>query len=351
MLYPRSKRFRSPATAARVSMRSTSPARGRRAEPSAQRRPVQQRAAGRAASPAATPRARGGAAPRARSPPSAPGPRTPGLPPPTLPTSPRPTPPSQRVGSHPQRTLHLQHLDRRIARVDMADVDARWPVRPTARALPAADGLVVGPRSTLYAPERVRCSSPLPLGRAPGSRRSPGASSTVSAMALRRLDVASRHGARIARVPRDSLSGAATRSALHAPIGRTSSEAGCERRTTLPRGSRRAGNSRCRAPREPCPRSRHGTRRPGCRPAPRSQIDVVHAVPSSQSVARRSVAATFASARACAARRTRSGPRAAARTAPRRSGPRRRKPSPRAPRPPAGREVAAPHLGVRTLAS
>ena len=69
----------------------------------------------------------------------------------------------QPVALDAQRVLQLERLDRRGERVRHRDVDARWPVRVGARALAAADRLVV--REALVA-ERDVVHRPLPLGRA-----------------------------------------------------------------------------------------------------------------------------------------------------------------------------------------
>src|SRR5712691_1573423 len=104
---------RSPATAARGLDAEHIAGVEARADLRRQRRPVQQRAAGRAARPAR--RSCGRMAPPLRE--HAHLHRRQGLelpdhPLPTYPLPHAPTPPSQRPGSHPQRTLHLQHLDR-----------------------------------------------------------------------------------------------------------------------------------------------------------------------------------------------------------------------------------------------
>ena len=53
--------------------------------------------------------------------------------------------PPQPVAQHPHRERPLERLDRRVARVGHAGVDAAHPRLARAAALPAADGLVVHP--------------------------------------------------------------------------------------------------------------------------------------------------------------------------------------------------------------
>src|SRR2546425_691868 len=141
-----------------------------RADLRRQRRPVQQRAARRAARPARHSRGHVAAPLREHAQlHQRQGLELPDYPLPTSPLPHTPAPPSQGVGPHPQRALHLEHLDRRIARVGHADVHAGRPVRPTAGALPTADRLVVRPASRPPPPPPPPPPRP-PVHPAPPSR-------------------------------------------------------------------------------------------------------------------------------------------------------------------------------------
>src|SRR5205823_2020586 len=53
--------------------------------------------------------------------------------------------PSQAIRPKPQRILHLEYLDGRIAGVRHPDMHAGWAVGAVARSLPSTDHFVVGP--------------------------------------------------------------------------------------------------------------------------------------------------------------------------------------------------------------
>src|SRR3984957_9347068 len=103
---------------------------------------------------------------------------------------------AQRVLDHAQRELALERLDRRVQSVAHGDVHATWPVRVCARALAAAERLVVGEAGVSWGgggAEREVVHRALPLGAPERAQYQVG-------NARGGLDIPSSHGGARARV-------------------------------------------------------------------------------------------------------------------------------------------------------